>query len=293
MNYSIKRFEIIEHSSRLFIQAHDFAAALDNPHLQSFLRDLRSQKKNEISSMELDTLALKHCLPSEGVKNLLLNTMNIIKPHIRPKLDRLYINADEALITEVLAQTFAPDYEVTVTHRHDYPRTEKALVLFYRNQYTSEDYQAMYRALHDNLYLITAGVAHQLLVIDNLFYKNSGLPSHFSNVNQLLGAVQSGMPISQTNWVVFYRELMQKGSESLPSMQLDASQYAFAAYCLANFARQFTGLCSGTALMDKLNWFWHVDLKDGTILKDVAVHSPFSAQDMGLTFAADAAAVEA
>jgi McbB family protein len=293
MNYSIKPFELIKHAQRVFIQSYDFAAAIENERLQNLLMELGAQNNNQITALELASLAEKYQLPSEELTTVLINTMGIIKPILRAKLSKLYINTDVPLISDILAQTFSSDYDVVVSTDHVYTQDEKVLVLFYRKQYTSDDFKAVYRALHKNTYLITAGVAHQILVIDNVFYQSSGLPTHFSNVNQLLGAVQSGMPISQNNWVVFYRELMQQGSEALPALKLNASQQAYVAYCLTKFTEQFTGLCSGTATMDKLNWFWHVDLKDGSILKDVAVHSPFSSQDMGLELITDAVAVEA
>jgi len=164
--------------------------------------------------------------------------------------------------------------------KHQYDR--EGLLIFYRTNYSDKDFQTLYQKLPNKLYLITAGVIHQLLMIDNLYFLNSGLPTHFSNLQHLMSYLNSDIPATKNNWLLFYRELTKKSLETFPTPNLNSCQRAYIAYCLHRFVAQYTDLWSTPTPLDQINCCWQADLNNFSIHTEAALHSPFSEYDMRL-----------
>ncbi len=113
---------------------------------------------------------------------------------------------------------------------------------------------------------------HKLLVIDNIYFKNSGLPTHFSNLHQLIAYFKSDIPATKNNWFLFYRELLKNDYETLPDTEINDCQRGFIAHSLHQFISQFTNLWRPATTLDKINWFWQVDLSSFTVHQEVAIH---------------------
>lgn len=278
--YIINDYQLIETDTQLFLSNVGKGAKISSPVLASILSALRHQEKLEISHEELDALAKRHDTDCETLKKILVTQLNVLKPMQSRKFPSIYINTDVPLVAELLMRTLSQQHHCHVVAEDCYQYPPNALVLFYRKNYSSTDFNRLYQHLAKDIYLITSGVVHKLLIIDNLYVKDSGLPSHFSNLHQLMTYLHSDIPATKNNWLLFYRELVKQQIDKFPDPQLNACQEGYIAYCLYQFAAQFTHLWGAPTPLDKVNWFWQADLTNFTIHQEVAIHSPFSEYDM-------------
>lgn len=280
--YSVNEYQISIIDQDIFLFHETKAAKISNPTLKFILESLKSRLKNEISEEELSDLAHQHNVNLEQLKKILVEQLDILRPLYDRKFTSIYINSDDSLIAASLSDTLSTQYPVHVVPETfaDYP--ENSLVVFYRNNYTSDDFNSLYPTLSNNRYVITAGIVGKLLVIDNIYFKGSGLPTHFSNLQQLYTSLDTGLESPKDNWLVFYRTLVRSKMKGFPEPVINPCERGFVIYCVYKFTSQFTDFWSTPLTTDQLNWFWHVDLKKSTICKEVAIHSPYSEFDMNL-----------
>lgn len=278
--YIINDYQLIETDLQLYLSSYGKGIKIPSQTLKSVLYALKNQPLLEISQEQLTALATTHGVEMEALKKVLISQLNVLKPMQARKFPVIYINSDDPLVAQLLQETLAKEYNcqcVPLPQRHYSP---SSLVIFYRKNYSHADFKTLYRHLPPQVYLITAGVLHKLLIIDNLYYKGSGLPSHFSNLHQLIGYLKGDIPATKNNWLLFYRELLKQGSDQFPDSPVNPCQQGYIAYCLYQFAAQFTYLWGAPTPLDKINWFWHVDLSHFTVHQEIAVHSPFAEEDM-------------
>lgn len=281
--YVINDYQLIATNSQLYLSNYNKGVKITSEALAAILEELKNQAQLEISEEELLNLAERYNVEAEVLKKTLITQLNVLKPLKARKFPQIIINADDELIAELLKNTLSKHYQCTFVPPQHYDFTPDSLVIFYRHNYSHTDFATLYQQLGNEIYLITAGVIHKLLVIDNLYLKESGLPSHFSNLHQLMTYLKSDIPATKNNWLLFYRELCKQQVEQFPDAVINSCQQGYIAYCLYQFVAQFTNLWSAPTTIDKVNWFWHVDLTNFTVQQEIAVHSPFSEQDMRLT----------
>lgn len=283
--YSINDFEIGLIEQDAYVVHDTKAAKISNVGIRSILQDLKSRANHELSDEHLQVLALAHQVDVSALKKLLIEKLDILRPLSDRKFEHIYINCDDALISELLCEALAKYYKITPVSKDRLDFSAHSLVLFYRANYTSLDYAALHQSLDKHVYVITAGLIGNLLVIDNIYFKGSGLATHTSNLHQLFHFLESGLEATKDNWLLFYRTLLKSNIRTFPTPNINACEKGFAAYCLYKFVAQFTDFWSAPLTTDQLNWFWHVDLKKSKISKEVAIHSPFSEFDMNLNMA--------
>lgn len=282
MLYIINGYQLQFVNDSTYIFNDSKAAKIPNEVLFQFLTELRQQKHLEISESELEKLATSYQLPLEQLKKLLINQLDILRPLAARKFRHIYLDVDDNQISELLFNTFKDDYHVHVVSKEFHKYEKASLVIFYRNNYSNPEFKEIYPDLPNDVYVITAGVLHKILVIDNLYFKDSGLPSHVSNMHQLLAFLNSNMPATKDNWLLFYRSMVKENVDVFPDPQLNDCQRGFVAYTLYQFASQYTQFWKAPTPLDKINWFWHADLTSFNVHQEVAVHSAFSEFDMNI-----------
>lgn len=282
MKYIIDDYQLIKAGEALYLGNYGIGAKITNQNLANLLLSLQKQEKLEISEADLKALAHTHNIVYEQLVNALLNKLKIIQVHSPRKFSTIYINSDDEMITELLKESFDKEYAIEICHSAIHQYQENTLVIFYRKNYSNHDFKALYQHLPKKVYAVTAGIVHKVLIIDNLYYVNSGLPTHFSNLNQLLACVHNDVSITKNNWLLFYRKLMQSGSDQFPDPEVSGCQRGYIAYSLQRFASQYTNFWKLPTTLDEINWFWHVDLTSFSVTREVAIHSPYSEYDMGL-----------
>ena len=212
----------------------------------------------------------------------MINQLDILRPLSARKFSSIYIDSNDGLVSQLLQETFQTQYHVYLVEDNQPIYTKGSLVIFYRTNYSSVEFKALYQHLPDDVYLITAGVLHTVLAIDNLYFNGSGLPTHVSNLQQLAAFLKSDLPATKDNWLLFYRSMLLNKVDEFPEPKINACQKAFVAYALYQFASQYTHFWKAPTTLDKINWFWHVDLTSFNVHQEVAVHSTFSEYDMKL-----------
>lgn len=290
--YIINEYQLIETASTNFINHKSKGAKLSSEVLSKLLLDLQQQPLLEISEQQLIALAAKYNLDYQQMLDVLMSQLGIVKPAQSRKFKRVYINSDDDLIADIMQQSFSRQYKVELVGPDFNDYKANSLIICYRLNYSHSDFKRLYQNLTEEVYVITAGVIHQLLIIDNLYFKGSGLPSHFSNLQQLLTYLNSDIPATKNNWLLFYRSLLKNRSEGLPDAMINSAQRAYCAYALFRFASQLTDLWAQPMPFDQANWMWHVDLNEFSLHKEVALHSPFSEYDMDINLAATSALCE-
>lgn len=280
--YVINDYQLVTVASQIYLTHYDKGAKISSDILADILQALQKQTKLEISAEDLATLALQHRIDVEALKKVLINQLNILKPAAEKKFPLIYINADDANIALTLQTTLATNYSVEIVPETTLDFAEHSLVIFYRKNYSSTDFNRLQQQVNNHVYLITAGVLHKLLIIDNLYFNGSGLPTHTSNLHQLMTYLRSDISTTKNNWLLLYRDMMGNAVDQFPEPHINACQQGYIAYCLYQFAAQFTHLWKTPTPFDQINWFWHVDLTSFNVHREVAIHSPFSEFDMKL-----------
>ena len=280
--YLINDYQIQAIKSETYFFSDNKAAKIPHQALREILSALQLQEKFEIKEDELVLLAEKHQIEIEQLKKILINQLDVLKPLLVRKFLTIYINANDQKISSMLNDTLKDSYNVQVVPEDYMEFSTGSLVIFYRTNYSSPEFKTLYHQLPDDVYVVTAGIMHKILVIDNLYFNGSGLPTHVSNLHQLMAFLKSDLPATKDNWLLFYRSLVKNNIEVFPEPQINSCQQGFIAYSLYQFISQYTHFWKAPTTLDKINWFWHVDLTSFNVHQEVAVHSAFSEYDMKL-----------
>jgi McbB family protein len=282
--YMIDDYQLIKAGDSLYLGNYGIGAKISNQKLATILENIKKQAKLEISEQQLTVLSESHHINVEQLKDVLINKLNILQPRSTRKFGKIYISSDDDIITEFTNDSLSKEYDVQIVNPDFNQYENKSLVLYYRNNYSHGDFKTLYQDLPENVYLITAGIIHKILIIDNLYFKGSGLPSHFSNLNNLLACVHNDISITKNNWLLYYRQIMKENVDQFPNPEVTQCQRGYIAYCLQKFASQFTNFWKLPTTLDEINWFWNVDLTSFSVNREVAIHSPYSEYDMNLDF---------
>lgn len=280
--YLINDYQLYHTTNTDYIFCDSKAAKIPHKVLFKILQSLKNQKFYQISEEELAALANDFEVEIAVLKNILINQLAILKAQQARKFKKIYLNIADPLITEILQATYKDYYPVEVIQKDNYNYDKESLVIFYRNNYSNSDFKKVYYNLNAEVYLITAGIIHNILVLDNIYFKGSGLPTHISNLHQLIAFLHSNIPASKDNWLLFYRSLVKNNVENFPDPCINTAQKSYVAALIYQFAEQFTGFWKAPTLLDQIKYFWHVDLTNFKVHKEVAVHSSFSQYDMKL-----------
>lgn len=257
-------------------------AKIPNPKLAKLLETLKQFNKLECSEEQLNELATNFQVDVMALKRVLIEQLNVLKPMQQQKIPLIYINSDEPLMTNILQETLEQEFSVEVVDQQVREFKSESMVLFFRKNYSHADFKTLYNNLGKDVYLVTAGVLHKLLIIDNLYFTGSGLPTHFSNLHQLMSYLNSDIPATKNNWLLFYREMIKNSLDQFPDPQINSCQKAYIAYCMYQFIAQYTNFWGAPTPMDQINCFWQADLTNFTVHSETALHSPFSEFDMKL-----------
>ncbi len=280
--YVINDYQLLTAASTVYMNALGRGAKITSELLAEILAALKQQERLEITEEGLEALADRFSLSPDDLKTILIQQLGIIKPMMFRKCPKIYINISDAQIRSLLTETLSKEYQLQVVDEQFKDYQPQSMVIFYRLNYSDNDFKTLYQHLPEHCYLITAGVLHNLLVIDNLYFKDSGLPTHFSNLYQLLTYLQSDVTATKNNWLLFYRDIVHQQPGRLPSGIINSCQQGYIAYALHQFARQYTDLWQSPTAYDQVNWMWHVDLTSFNIHKEVAIHSVFSEHDQNM-----------
>lgn len=280
--YVINQYQLVALTSEVYFINSNIGAKIPNPKLSQILAALKQFNKYECTEEQLAALAAEFQVDLAALKKVLIEQMNVIKPRLEQKIPLIYINSDDNLVASILQETLLKEFNVQVLAENEQHFNDNAMVIFYRNNYSHAAFKTLYQNLGENVYLVTAGVLHKLLVIDNLYVAGSGLPTHFSNLHQLMAYLNSDIPATKNNWLLFYREMVKNSMEQFPDPEINSCQRAYVAYCLYQFVSQYTNLWNTPTPLDQINCFWHADLNSFTVHSEAALHSPFSEQDMKL-----------
>ncbi|TAL61385.1 MAG: hypothetical protein EPN84_08050 [Legionella sp.] len=280
--YVINDFQLIAAAADVYLTNFNIGAKIPNPKLVQILNTLQQFPLFECTEAQLEELATEFQVDITALKKVLIEQLNVLKPLLHQKIPQIYINSDDPLITDILNDTLAKEFKIEVLNTQPQSYTKNALLLFYRQNYSHNDFKTLYQHLNEDVYLVTAGVLHKLLIIDNLYLVNSGLPTHFSNLHQMLAYLHSDIPATKNNWLLFYREIVKNGTDQFPDPQINSCQRAYIAYCLYQFVSQYTKLWNAPTPMDQINCFWQADLTTFSVHSEAALHSPFSEHDMKL-----------
>ncbi len=280
--YVINEYQLVNLPSDVYLTNFNIGAKIPNPKLVTILNTLKNFERCECSEDQLISLAHESQVDLKALKKVLIEQLNVLKPMLEQKIPLIYINSDDPLITNVLHETLIKEFKVEVVAEEVQNFQNDSMVIFYRQNYSHAAFKTLYQNLGEDVYLVTAGVLHKLLIIDNLYVTGSGLPTHFSNLHQLMAYLNSDIPATKNNWLLFYREMIKNSLEQFPDPQINSCQRAYIAYCIYQFISQYTNLWNTPTPLDQINCFWQADLTNFTVHSEAALHSPFSEHDMKL-----------
>lgn len=280
--YVINEYQLVALGSDVYLTNFNIGAKIPNPKLVQLVTALRQFPKAECTENQLKELAQEFAVDVTALKKVLIEQLNILKPLLEQKIPSIYINSDDALVASLLQETLSREFTVEVVSSDTQQYPDHAMVIFFRQNYSHAAFKSIYQNLSDKVYLVTAGVLHKLLIIDNLYMVGSGLPTHFSNLHQMMAYLNSDIPATKNNWLLFYRDLVKNGMEQFPEPEVNSCQRGYIAYCLYQFVAQYTNLWNAPTPMDQINCFWQADLTNFTIHSEAALHSAFSEHDMKL-----------
>jgi McbB family protein len=280
--YIINEYQLVALSSDVYLTNFNIGAKIPNPKLAQILARLKEFPKSECTEEQLNELANQFQVDVNALKKVLIQQINVLKPMLIQKIPLIYINSDDQMITKILQETLENEFTVNVVSEEIRSFQDESMVIFFRKNYSNAAFKTLYPNLGENVYLVTAGVLHKLLIIDNLYVAGSGLPTHFSNLHQMMAYLHSDIPATKNNWLLFYREIIKNSLDEFPDPEINSCQRAYVAYCLYQFISQYTNLWNAPTPMDQVNCFWQADLTNFTVHSEAALHSPFSEYDMKL-----------
>lgn len=279
--YVVNDYQLKTIEENTYVFSDSKALKISHPVLRQILTDLRLSPRYEVSEETLSTYSETYNINLDTLKQILIDKLDVLRPVALRQFSTIYIDSDDELVTRLLNDTFSTRHQVQLISSID-TCAPGSIIIFYRNNYSNTDFNSIYSMLPDNVYLITAGVMHKILVIDNLYFNHCGLPTHQSNIHQLTAFLRTDLPASKDNWLLFYRSLLHNAQDQFPDPELNACQQAFVAYALYQFTNQYTNFWKAPMVLDKINWFWHVDLTSFHVHQEVAIHSAFSEYDMNI-----------
>lgn len=280
--YVINEYQLVSLASDVYLTNFNLGAKIPNPKLIQLLSALKQFEKSQCSENQLISLACEFQIDLSALKKVLIEQLNILKPMLEQKIPLIYINSDDSMIATILKETLDKEFTVEVVPEETRTYQNDSMLIFFRKNYSHSAYKTIYQNLPENVYLVTAGVLHKLLIIDNLYLCGSGLPTHFSNLHQLMTYLNSDIPATKNNWLLFYREMIKNSMDQFPDPQINSCQRGYIAYCLYQFISQYTNLWNTPTPLDQVNCFWQADLTNFTVHSEAALHSPFSEHDMKL-----------
>ncbi len=259
--YLIKTFSLIEVCSDHYLLNPSISAKIPSVTLRDILFALEQQEKHEITEEQLHCLANKYAVDFTELKHILLSTLRLIKPLLPRKLRHIYIQTDDELVATLLRETLETHYTVLDYSTINPNQPTPALLIYYRQNYSSPDLKAIQQTLPDQIYLITGGVIHDQLILDNLYFNHSGLPTHADHLAHLL--------TEQDESFAFYRKLIERDIHEFPLLPLNACQRGYIAYAIHQFIKHLTHFDDHPATFDTLNWQWRVHLSTFDIQKRI------------------------
>jgi McbB family protein len=262
--YTIKEFRLFDINSCHYLLNRTLNAKITSETLRQILVTLDQQIKREITNEELNNLAEKHAIEVSELKHTLISKLRLIKPILSRKFPRIYIDIDDPLISRLLCDTLKSHYDIS----HDIPVQDTlsppALLICYRQSYFHPDLNDIEKILPDKIYRISCGIVHDQLILDNVYFNQSGLPTHADHIRHLLA--------QQKNELIFYRQFMTKNIAHYPVLPLNDCQRGHIAYAVYQFAARFLDFDTPPVTFDELNWRWHVNLSTLDVRKEIAIH---------------------
>ena len=269
--YVINAYDIIDINSEHYFLSCAMGAKLSSHTLTHILMALNQQEKREITEKKLMDIAQQHEVDIADLKQILISKLHVLKPLLSKKIPSIYLNSDDELVEKLICDTLKNEYQVHGYANDFLEFKTPSLVIYYRQNYLDNDFKRVQQALMDDVYLITCGVLHHQLVIDNIYFNHSGLPTHCSNVHDLMTESSSdGIP-SKNDSLSFYRGLYQSQIEAFPTLSLSPCQRGYIAYAIYQFMARFVKFDGQPTPYDAINWRWHVDLLTFGVQKEVAI----------------------
>ena len=265
--YVINPYEIIDSCSERYILNRIMAAKIPSHTLADILIELNQQEKREISEKKLCAIALQYEVNIDELKQILISKLRILAPLLSRKIPLIYINSDDELVEKLLCDTLKMDYNVQCCPNEFLDFQPASLVIYFRRNYSDPDLKQACRTLMDDVYLITCGVLHHQLLIDNIYFNHSGLPTHASNLHDAMSAQAA----SKNNSLSFYRLLYTSQIETFPMLPLNPCQRGYIAYSIYQFLARFVNFDGQPTPHDAINWRWQVDLLTFGVQKEVAI----------------------
>ena len=272
--YVISAYEIVDVCSDSYFLSCALGAKISSHTLTQILIALKAQEKREVSEEELKEIALQYTVDINELKQTLISKLHILKPLVLRKIPSIYLNSDDELVEKLLYDSLLTEYNVHCCHNDFLDFTTPSLVIYYRQNYSDPDFKRVHHALMDNVYLITCGVIHHGLVIDNIYFNHSGLPTHFSNLHNLMMDSAPDNLVSKNDSLSFYRGLYKCQIETFPMLSLNACQRGYIAYSIYQFLARFVKFDGQPTPHDAINCRWHVDLLNFGLQPEVAILEP-------------------
>lgn len=272
--YVISAYEVVDVGSESYFLTCALGAKIPSHALTRILMALNQQEKREISEEELMEMAFNYHVDLQALKHILISKLHILKPLLSRKIPVIYLSADDTLVETLIGDTLKAEYPV-----HDCPNDflnvqTPSLIIYYRQNYADPDFKRIHQALPDDVYLITCGVLHHQLVIDNIYFNHSGLPTHFSNLHALMMDLNPDHAVSNKDSLSFYRGLYKRQIEPFPRLTLNSCQRGYIAYAINQFLARFVKFDGLPTPYDAINWRWRVDLLKFGLQKEVAILEP-------------------
>lgn len=270
--YLIHDYQIVDISSEHYLLSARLIVKLSSQVLVHILMELNQQEQREISETKLLGIAQRFQVDIHVLKQFLIVQHAILRPLASRKVPSMYLNCDDPLVEQLIGDSLKREHNVNCCEEDRVDFQSPSLVIFYRKNYSSPDFKHVYESLQDGVYLITCGVLYQQLIIDNIYFKRSGLPTHASNFYDLMrGSSSEEIPGTNLHGLSFYRELFERDIEELPALSLSTCQRGYIAYAIEQFLACYVKFDGRPTPFDAINWRWQVDLLTFGVQKNIAI----------------------
>jgi len=270
--YVINAYEIIDIGSESYLLSLARGAKISSQTLVQILIELNKQENREITEKKLMEISIQYEVDFKELKQLLLSKLHLLSPLLPRKIPSIYLNSDDELVAKLLCDTLKMEYKVDCCSTECLDFQTPSLVIYYRQNYSDKDFKRVLHALSDGVYLITCGVLHHKLVIDNIYFNHSGLPTHFSNFHHLMRGFAKSEPfLTKADPLSFYSELYKRQIDTFPMLSISPCQRGYIAYSIYQFLARFVKFDLQPTPHDAVNWRWEVDLLTFGVQKEISI----------------------
>lgn len=281
IKYIIEPFGFHQFGDKALLYTARGAFVINKLGMMRLLNQLSKGINRDIQEKELKQMMGEEQInPLEGISFLSEETGTLRPQRMGPQsIQNLIIFSDNKWVVNKLRDSFKCKNSLKI-FTADCPQKvtySNPLVVVYLEKYTEDFVKELYLLNRENndIIFLTSYLLDKYFFIDNFYIKSNGNPCHFCNLGWLKGNAAQKATSGSRNFFFFYQYLVQNKLPLPPALPTSEIDQMFIVYLLRNTVQGLIENVEHSPEMDEINLSTCIDLRRGTITKDIITHWEF------------------